>query len=592
MIAKWYRFVGCCFVGMLALGACSDGGKKLPVEASCLLNSDCNSPLVCSMGLCHTGCNETRDCLPGQSCVRTPSGSICQLPAEADCRTMSCGGGLICASDYRCRSVCQTVVDCNLGQVCVTSVCADTTDLDTSGQLPAKNPAWSDGGTGAPIADAGKKDTNLGAGGAAEAGLPVSTGGAGGAGGIDGGASQLGTDGAVSTGGSTGNRDAGMPDVGADAPADTTVQSDKPATTDAPADAGQGPEVSPIDGGGASPVPTGCGVASSTKRYFCDDFEAGLSKWVVSGQDWGLTELRARSSLYSLTDSPNGNYSAGAKNEATLAASVDLTAATAPVLTFWHQLNTTYNDGFLVQASSDGGTTWGKLAAYYSDSNSSTWTAQQLSLAAYKGKSVKIRFYFADFLESPSAQADGWYIDDVEIREVTSTFTTEVALAGCSDSLLSQRYFCDSFESGINNWVVSGQDWNTTTLRAHSQSHSLTDSPNGNFREGAINEATMVASVDLAAATAPVLTFWHQLYTTYNDYFFVLASPDGGTTWAELVHFTNTSNSTTWTSQQLSLAAYKGKTVKIRFYFDDYIESTSAQADGWYIDDVEIREAN
>ena len=33
---------------------------------------------------------------------------------------------------------------------------------------------------------------------------------------------------------------------------------------------------------------------------------------------------------------------------------------------------------------------------------------------------------------------------------------------GCSANPAGTRYFCEDFESGLDNWIVSGSDWNTT----------------------------------------------------------------------------------------------------------------------------------
>lgn len=140
------RILLCSLIALSWLAAGCSSSKKIDLGGSCLLNSDCNEPLSCSFGRCHTTCVETRDCPLGQSCVKTPQGGVCQLPVEADCHSTSCVGGLVCAVDYRCRSVCQAATDCTGGQVCVTNVCADTTDLDANGKLPQKAPTGVDGG--------------------------------------------------------------------------------------------------------------------------------------------------------------------------------------------------------------------------------------------------------------------------------------------------------------------------------------------------------------------------------------------------------------------------------------------------------------
>jgi len=63
------RDVFACLLAVVVLaGACSSA-KKIASGEAYTLNSDCKSPLVCTMGKCHQGCRETGDCPAGQSCV-------------------------------------------------------------------------------------------------------------------------------------------------------------------------------------------------------------------------------------------------------------------------------------------------------------------------------------------------------------------------------------------------------------------------------------------------------------------------------------------------------------------------------------------
>jgi hypothetical protein len=384
----------------VALAACS-GTKKLDLGGQCLLNTDCSSPLICSMGSCHTGCLDTRDCPAGQGCVKTIGGSVCQLPAEADCRALTCAGGLVCAVDYRCRAACQSPANCTSGQVCVTNVCADPTDLDTNGQLPQKNPnAAVDGGR---PADAGATPP--------DAGLDVPA---------DGGPAVA-LDAAVAL-------DLGGPDR---SPGPETGPLDLAAADVAtPGDLALDMTDTAADGGGGSTILTGCSKPVVGTRYFCDDFESGLSQWMVATNGWNTVSTTYQSPNHAITDSPNEDYTQATNNEITMAVSVDLTTAVAPVLTFWQILKLAgdshcsggsvclgcgVQDSAYVEASSDGGTTWSKLACMTLSSGSSTWSFQQLSLSGFVGKKTKIRFHLWD--NSQGSQADGWYLDDITIQE-------------------------------------------------------------------------------------------------------------------------------------------------------------------------------
>ncbi len=127
-------------------GGCSDsqvGGAKL--AAGCTINSDCNTPLVCAFQRCHTACETSRDCDPGQRCVASDRPfHVCQLDVETQCKANSyCPQGQVCGVDGQCRDACSTLRDCVQGQVCVSGTCADPSELTPEGALAS---AGSDAG--------------------------------------------------------------------------------------------------------------------------------------------------------------------------------------------------------------------------------------------------------------------------------------------------------------------------------------------------------------------------------------------------------------------------------------------------------------
>jgi hypothetical protein len=131
-----------------ALPAC-DGEEPVEVAAlgdGCLINTDCESPLVCAFRRCHAGCEESRDCPAGQRCVIADRPfHVCQLDDERACSYNSqCADEQVCAIDGQCRDQCQADRDCVPEQVCATGTCAATSEL-VDGRLVPSNEAQTTG---------------------------------------------------------------------------------------------------------------------------------------------------------------------------------------------------------------------------------------------------------------------------------------------------------------------------------------------------------------------------------------------------------------------------------------------------------------
>ncbi|HJW28642.1 MAG TPA: hypothetical protein VJ508_05250, partial [Saprospiraceae bacterium] len=275
-------------------------------------------------------------------------------------------------------------------------------------------------------------------------------------------------------------------------------------------------------------ISTLCLTGVAAGAYFSDNFENGLGNWVVSGSDWALTTADARSATHSITDSPSGNYPPSANSTITLANPIDLSGATSPVLSFWHKywLESYYfgPDYGYVEVSQDSGLTWTQVTSF--TGSVASWTNVLLDLTPYKSKPVLLRFRLVD---NPGyGQADGWYIDDVEIKE--------------KDTATIAFPFYDNFENGLSNWLVSGRDWSLITDDYRSATHSITDSPSGNYPPSANSTITLAHPIDLSGATSPVLSFWHKYWLdSYGfgpDWGYVEVSQDGGLTWTQVTSFT------------------------------------------------------
>lgn len=151
--------------------------------------------------------------------------------------------------------------------------------------------------------------------------------------------------------------------------------------------------------------------------------------------------------------------------------------------------------------------------------------------------------------------------------------------------------FSDDFESGTSNWVLTGA-WGTTTTQSNSPTHSLTDSPAGNYLANQNITATMAAGVDLSAVLDAEVKFWaiYDIEGGNFDYCYVEASGDGGVTWINVATFLGEDNLSPWEEYTYSLGGFVGNSdVRVRFrLFTD----GGYEVDGIYIDDFSIESSN
>ena len=109
------------------MAACnaSDEAILAALGQGCLLDSDCNSGLVCVFRHCHQPCATSEDCALDDRgehllcVVGEKPNHVCQLDSDARCEgDADCPGTQICAIDDRCRDECAADRDCMPGQLC------------------------------------------------------------------------------------------------------------------------------------------------------------------------------------------------------------------------------------------------------------------------------------------------------------------------------------------------------------------------------------------------------------------------------------------------------------------------------------------
>ncbi|MCK4548176.1 MAG: immune inhibitor A [Candidatus Eisenbacteria sp.] len=148
-----------------------------------------------------------------------------------------------------------------------------------------------------------------------------------------------------------------------------------------------------------------------------------------------------------------------------------------------------------------------------------------------------------------------------------------------------QTVFSDDFESGTGNWTFAGGAWGLVTSTYTSPTHSITDSPSGDYSNYLNTRMRLASGLDLSVYSSATLTFMHkyEIETGY-DYGYVELSVDGGA-WTQLGSRIS-GFQTSWVEATRSLTAGCGHTdVAFRFRLES---DTYVTEDGWYIDDVTV----
>ncbi|MGO3811639.1 gliding motility-associated C-terminal domain-containing protein [Mesonia sp.] len=176
-------------------------------------------------------------------------------------------------------------------------------------------------------------------------------------------------------------------------------------------------------------------------QVISEDFESGLGTYenaAGNNVDWVVNTTLFQSGVQSISNA----YAGSNDNAVFLTTPVDLTGVTNPQLSFWHIAKTEGgNDNANVEISTDGGTTWNAFlgedylgegvlespGVFSEDSypiwettavtpTNAWWKREFFDLSDYMTDSVVIRFR----LDSDSSLSRaGWFLDDVEIIEVT-----------------------------------------------------------------------------------------------------------------------------------------------------------------------------
>ncbi len=326
-----------------------------------------------------------------------------------------------------------------------------------------------------------------------------------------------------------------------------------------------------------------------------DKMESSGVWWIPEGT-WALSSEAYNSSDTAWSDSPGANYINGSNSVLTLNAIVDLNAAgiSNPELIFWDRYDLNNDDYAHVEISTDNGSSWTSVRSHHNETNLS-WARTRVDLSAYANTQIRIRFRLDARAHAPVG--DGWWIDDVELRAHNEQTITAP--------------WCEDFEPGTTSWCNDTRNTNTWWLAdgtwtlgneappaassCHSGNNCWSDSPGANYVHGSNASLTLNASIDIPSSMSkPILYYWQAYDLRGGDKGYVEVSTDEGATWkqADAAHSTDVMQNANvaWTRNQVSLRAYIGQKIMLRFRLD--ARENSRINDGWWIDDISIIDYN
>ncbi len=152
-----------------------------------------------------------------------------------------------------------------------------------------------------------------------------------------------------------------------------------------------------------------------------DGFEKDLSKW-DTGLGWNVTDVKPKNGIFSITDSPDGEYENNQSNPLSFKIPFNLSNYKYAEFSYWIRSTLETNkDSLLVEASNNDGADW-KMISNFARTGFS-WRNLSADMTDFTGpgnENVWIRFR----LQSDSAVVkDGVYLDDPVIKVSTSPVT-------------------------------------------------------------------------------------------------------------------------------------------------------------------------
>ncbi|MBN1944896.1 MAG: S8 family serine peptidase, partial [Bradymonadales bacterium] len=239
-------------------------------------------------------------------------------------------------------------------------------------------------------------------------------------------------------------------------------------------------------------------TTASVTSFFEDDMESGTNGWTST--TWGRTTSQSHSPSYAWTDSPSGLYPNRSTRD--LISPEIITGGSAVSLSFWHrhEIEQGYDFGY-VQARAYNGSSWGSWTTFLNfTGNQYTWTQVTAELPV-TGQRIQLKF---SLVTDKSVQADGWYIDDVQLFG-----GAPIDVAHFEDYFQNPEGTADD----CSQWEMAGQ-WGCET-------QTLSDSPGANYSVNSRASATLINPLSFSGVEAAQVTFRFVSFSYETNYDFL-----------------------------------------------------------------------
>jgi PKD repeat protein len=207
--------------------------------------------------------------------------------------------------------------------------------------------------------------------------------------------------------------------------------------------------------------------------------------------NWSTTTSTFVSPSKSFFDGSTNNYSNNTNKTYTYIPTIDLTQATAAMVSFYAKWGIEADYDFVqFQVSTDGGTTWIGQCGNYTvpgtsgsgsvqpngqpvyEGTQSSWVLEEINLSDYLGQQIKVRFQLRS---DGGTTADGFYFDDFKVfysvptnNPPTASFTSPNSV--CQGTTVS---FIDFSTNSPSTWAWNFGDGNTSNQQNPTHTYSV-----------------------------------------------------------------------------------------------------------------------